>query len=96
MTETWLKSGDAVTRAELKPDGYNFKDYPIQSRMNGGGIGIMYKNGIKYKVRSSGEMISFEHSKYDLLHEKTKLDIHVIISTSIFHNTSSHHCKFHR
>ena len=78
MTETWLKSRDAVIRAELKPTGYNFKDSPRPSGRVGGGVGIMFKSGIKCKLLSSGALKSMEYANYELLFEKSKLDVHVI------------------
>ena len=53
-TETWLISGDAVKRAELKSDGCGLNDYPRPS-----GIGILFKTGIRCIVLSSGELSSF-------------------------------------
>ena len=78
MTETWLKSRDAVSRAELKPMGYDFNDSPRPGERSGGGIGILFKNSIICKVLSSGELKSFEYAHYELSFLKSKLDIHVI------------------
>ena len=75
MTDTWLTYGDAIKRAELKPD---LKDYPKPSGRIGGGIGILFNTGIRCKVLSSSELSSFENGYYELLFEKTKLDVHVI------------------
>ena len=49
-----------VKRAELKPDGNDLKDTPRPSGGIGGGIGILFKTGIRYKVLSSGELCSFD------------------------------------
>jgi len=78
FTETWLKGRDSVVRAELKPEGYNFKDNPRPSGRNGGGLGIMFRNGIKCKTISAGGKSSFEYANYSVMYENTKLDIHVV------------------
>ena len=67
MTGTWLTSGDAVKRAELKPDGYDLKDNPRSSGRIGGGIVILFKTGIRCKVLSSGELTFCEYGSYELL-----------------------------
>jgi len=78
LTETWLKPQDAVARAELKPSGYDFKDCPRPSDRAGGGIGVMYKSGLRCKVVSSGEHKSFEFVNYKFDYDKVILDVHVI------------------
>ncbi len=78
LTETWLKSRDAVTRAELKPTGYDFKGSPRPSGRTGGGIGIMYKNCMECNVVSSGDQRSFEFVNYEVTYEKTKLSVHAM------------------
>ena len=78
MTETWLTSGDAVKRAELMPGGFNLKDNPRPSCRTGGGVGVRFKTGIQCKVLSSDELNSFEYGNYELLCQKTKVDVHVI------------------
>ena len=47
MMDTWLTSGDVVKWAELKPDGYDQKDNPRPSGRIDGGIGILFKTGIR-------------------------------------------------
>ena len=39
---------------------------------------ILFKTGIQCEVLSSGELSSFEYGNYELLFDKTKLDLHVI------------------
>ena len=78
MTETWLRSGDAVNRAELTPGGFNLKDNPRPSGRTGGGVGVRFKTGIQCKVLSSSELNSFEYSNYELVSQKTKVDVHII------------------
>ena len=78
MTETWLTSGDAVKHAELTSGGFNLKDNPRPSGRTGGGVGVLFKTGIQCKVLSSGELNFFEYGNYELLCQKTKVDVHVI------------------
>ena len=94
LTETWLTSGDAVSRAELKPEGYDFKSSSRSSSRTGGGIGIMHKTGITCKVLTSGEKRSFEYVIYELSFKTEKLHVYSIyrppyspnhpVTTSVF------------
>ena len=93
MTETWLTSCDAVKRAKLTPGGFNLKDNPRPSGRTGGGVGVLFKTGIRCKVLSSGELNSFEYDNYELLLcQKTKVDVHVIHRPPYSEKTSCYNC----
>ena len=74
LTETWLGvNTDNYVIKELVPSGYTFLhtprykfDAPLSPALNrGGGVGLMYKSGMKVEsVRSSFNFTHFEHADY--------------------------------
>ena len=59
ITETWLRSGDDVIIGELIPSGYCLSECPRVGGA-GGGVGLLYKKGIKMKTRLCDKFTSFE------------------------------------
>ena len=59
ITETWLRSGDDVIIGELIPAGYCLSECPRLGGA-GGGVGLLYKKGIKMKTRLCDKFTSFE------------------------------------
>ena len=77
LTETWLTSSDAVKRADVIPDGIRMT---IRGRPAELAVGLVFclKSGTKCKVVSSGELDSIEYVNYELICQKTNVDVHVI------------------
>ena len=46
VTETWLKEGDEISRAALRPNGYEILSSPCPMR-SGGGIANIHKEDLK-------------------------------------------------
>ena len=94
ITETWLKENDAVSRGELKPEGYDFKDCPRAGNRAGGGTGILYRDNLTVRPVSSGEKQSFEFSSWKVAIKNKNFVLHIIyrppysanhrVTTSIF------------
>ena len=62
-TETWLTEDDAVVRAELNLDGYNFLDHLREGRC-GGGTGLIFRDSLRVKNVDAREKSSFEFSEW--------------------------------
>lgn len=67
ITESWLTPDDAVIRRELKIDGYKLECFNRMDR-TGGGIAVLYKEGLKLEKVESGETNSYEFIEMILLH----------------------------
>ncbi len=63
ITETWLFSHDLAIIRKLTPNGYNLKHEPRNDRQ-GGGVAIIYREGIKCEGRPSIQPTTFEHMVY--------------------------------
>ena len=50
ITESWLKENDPVVMREVTPPGYCFINIPRASVTYGGGIGVLFKNGLKIQL----------------------------------------------
>ena len=61
VTETWLKRDDHAKFAEMKDLGYSIHSQPRAGR--GGGVAILYKNGIKISGQSSKRVKTFESTE---------------------------------
>ena len=60
ITETWLhRRGDDVVIGELYPTGYQFIHIPRDAG-TGGGVGLLFKEGIRMKTKVCDSFISFE------------------------------------
>ena len=63
ITETWLRSDDDATRAEMCPTGYKFLDQPRTDRP-GGGTGLIFRDSLLITKIDAGVKISFEFSEW--------------------------------
>ncbi len=63
ITESWIQDGDIVTEEELKPNGFDLKNFP-RNGCTGGGIALLYKESIKPKLVSAFERSSFECTEW--------------------------------
>ena len=61
FTETWLTGKEETVIAELTPPGYEFKHRPRPGGKKGGGVGLMFRNTLKWSKASSHSFKSFEH-----------------------------------
>ena len=61
VTETWLKRDDHAKFAEMKDLGYSIHSQPRAGR--GGGVAILYRNGIKVTGQSSKKLKTFESTE---------------------------------
>ena len=60
ITETWLGTDiDNGVIAELVPEGYQFVHIPRSEGRRGGGVGVMYKNGLNIRVTRSTDIIKY-------------------------------------
>ena len=78
MTETWLRADDAVIRATLKSANYDLNDTPRPSGRLGGGVGIIYKRGMKCKALLHGAYKTFEYGSYEVAYQNKTINAHVI------------------
>ena len=82
LTETWLSNSvDKVCSSELVPNGYKMKQIPRPGKMRGGGVAILYKSNIDFKLQSSssdGNFSTFEHIDSDLTINKTSVRFSVV------------------
>ncbi|XP_060553020.1 uncharacterized protein LOC132714233 [Ruditapes philippinarum] len=82
ITETWLSSSvDKVCSSELVPNGYKMKQVPRPAKMRGGGVAIIYKSNINFKVLTSstdGNFSTFEHIDCNIAIEKESFCLSVI------------------
>ena len=78
MTETWLRADDAVIRATLKSANYDLNDTPRPSGRLGGGMGIIYKRGMKCKALLHGAYKTFEYGSYEVAYQNKTINAHVI------------------
>ena len=74
ITETWLKEDDEISKAALKPEGYEILSSPCPTRL-GGGIAVIYTRDLKVTksqehhfrtCKCTDYKISFHHSSYSL------------------------------
>lgn len=65
LTETWLgTSVDKKCIGDLVPSGYKFRHIPRPTGKTGGGVALLYKSGMSFRLLSSskdGEYTHFEH-----------------------------------
>ena len=70
LTETWLgTSVDKKCIGELVPSGYTMKHAPRPGSRNGGGVALLYKSAISFRLHGSstaGDYTNFEHIDCDL------------------------------
>jgi len=50
LVETWLKVSDPVVVAELEQPGYRFLSTPRDSINGGGGVGVLFKEEMKWQI----------------------------------------------
>lgn len=66
MTESWLNNSmDKTFSKELVHTGYRLKQVPRPWKMRGGGVAIIYKSNIYFKMLTSssgGHFSTFEHN----------------------------------
>ena len=72
VTETWLGSIDVSLKRELNSAGYTFKDYD-RTVGRGGGIGLVYKQGLNIVDISSGCKQSFEFSTHTITNRNVSI-----------------------
>ena len=60
VTETWLNKDDSPTVAALQTGGYDFQHVPRSKPNRGGGLGILYKEGVKVTKIKSANFPTFE------------------------------------
>ena len=82
ITETWLSNSvDKVCKSELLPNGYKMKQVPRPGKMRGGGVAIIYKSNIDFKLISSSNdatFSTFEHIDCNLVTDKTAICLSVV------------------
>ncbi len=63
LVETWLAPQDPVVIGELKPNGYDFISVPRGAINYGGGLGILSKTQLGFRIHNTGiQTVNFEHT----------------------------------
>lgn len=82
LTETWLgTSVDKKCVGELVPSGYTMKHVPRPGSRHGGGVAVLYKESISFKLLGSSkntEYTHFEHMDCDLGMDGTSFRLAVV------------------
>ncbi len=78
ITESWIQDGDSVTQEELKPNGFDLRNFPRNNR-TGGGIAIIFKESIKPKLVSAFERKSFECTEWIIPMESLSEPVRLVI-----------------
>lgn len=82
ITETWLNNSvDKTCSSELVPNGYRMKQVPRPGKTRGGGVAIIYKNSIDFKLISSSsdsQFTTFEHIDCNISINKYSMRLSVI------------------
>ena len=77
ICETWLTPNNSAVIADLIPDGYTFKHVPRPNR-RGGGVGLLYKNGVHVNIRNNPQnFIFFESLQAEIISNAAA--IHLVI-----------------
>lgn len=82
FTETWLGSTvDKTWSSELVPNGYRIQQVPRPGKTRGGGVAIIYKANIDFKMLTSssdGHFSTFEYIDCNIALNKSSLRLSVI------------------